>query len=137
MVTGERGLEFLSALRAVAYTLAPCTIRYNGVVYFGRKQYICVRVLLTKELASCQNALAHTAQRFLKPSFQSGYPFRPHITLAARLFEWEGEAVWRALKNRSFIGTFMCREVRLMQQSESGAPWRLLARLRLPGKPSS
>ena len=137
MVAGERVPEFLSALRAAACTLAPCTIRYSGVAYFGRKQYICVRVRLTPELASCQTALARTAQRFLKASFQSGYPFRPHITLAARLFEWEGEAVWRALKNRPFIGAFQFREVRVMQQSEPGAPWQLLARLRLAGESSA
>lgn len=131
MVTVERGREFLTALRAAARTLEPCTIRYNGVAYFGRKQYIFIRVLLTPELASCQKLLARTARPFLR---HSRFPFRPHITLAARLFEWEGEAVWRVLKNRPFSGNFLCREVRLMQQSEPDAPWELLARLRLSGK---
>src|SRR5580658_2046747 len=137
IITAERGPEFLRALRAAARTRAPCSIRYNGVAYFGRKEYICVRVLLTPELASCHKALARTARRFLKASYQSGFPFHPHITLAASLFEWEGEAVWRALKNRPFIGSFLCREMRLMRQSEPGAPWQVLARLRLPGKPST
>lgn len=137
IITAERGPEFLSALRTAARRLAPCTIRYNGVAYFGRKEYICVRVLLTPELACCHKALARTARRFLKPSYQSSFPFHPHITLAASLFEGEGEIIWRALKNRPFIGSFLCKEMHLMQQSEPGAPWQFLARLRLPGKSST
>jgi hypothetical protein len=40
------------------------------------------------------------------------------------------------VKSRRFTGTFLCKEVRLMQQLEPGAPWQPLARLRLPGESS-
>ena len=136
IVAVERERELVRALRASLRTVAPCTIRYDGIACFGRKQYICVRVVLTPELARCQKTLARAARRFLRPSYQSGFRYRPHITLAARLFEWEGEAIWRTLKDHPFTGTFPCREMHLMQQSGPDAPWHSLARLRLAGKSS-
>lgn len=132
----EREPELVRALRASVRAFAPLTVRYDGVTYFGRRHYICVRVLLTPALARRQQALSRTARRFFKPWFRPGLRYRPHITLAARLFEWEGKAIWRALKGRPFTGAFACREIRLMRQPEPGAPWQPLARLRLAGRPS-
>jgi len=134
IVAVERERDLVRALRASVRTFAPCTIRYEGVAYFGKKQYICVLVRLTPALALCQKVLARTARRFLKPSYHSGFRFRPHITLAARLFPWEGDVIWRTLKDRPFVGAFVCREMLLMRQPEPDAPWQRLARLRLAGR---
>ena len=136
IVADEREPELVHALRATARSFAPCTIRYDGVAFFPKKRCIYIRVDLTPELAACQKALARASRRLLAPSYQSGFRYRPHITLAARLFPWEGEILWRALRHRPFEGTFRCREILLMRQVAADAPWLRLARLPLAGDPA-
>jgi 2'-5' RNA ligase len=136
IVADQREPELLAALRTIARSFAPLPLRYDGVTFFAHKRCICIRVVPTPELVSCQKALALAARRFLKPSYQSGFRYRPHITLAARLFPWEGEVIWRALRHRPFEGTFLGRQILLMRQEGPDAPWQRLTRLRLAGTPA-
>jgi 2'-5' RNA ligase len=136
IVSNDREPGLVAALHVAVRAFAPFTITYDGVEYFGKKHYIYVPVLLTPGLASRQDVLRAATDRFLEPSYQSSFPFRPHITLAAHLFEWEGEAIWRTLKDRRFTGAFVCREMHLMRLPAANGPWQRLARLRLAGTPS-
>ena len=135
IVAPDRESELVRALGAAARVLAPCTVRYDGLSFFRKKQCIWVRVVPTPELALFQKGLARVARRLLRPSYQSGFPYRPHITLAARLFEWEGAAILRSLEGRAFNGSFPCMAALLMKQVEPDAPWQRLSRLRLGGMP--
>lgn len=136
IVTVDREAELVRALQVAARTLPPSTVAYDGTAFFGIKEYIYIVVLLTPWLARCHDACNRAVEGILEPPFQPPLGFRPHITLAARLSEGHGAAMWQRLKDVPFTGSFRCREIHLMRQSGRDAPWHRLARLRLAARSS-
>ena len=98
IVSVDREAELVRALRSAVSTLPPCTVACDGTAFFGMKEYIYIVVVLTPWLARCHEACARAVEGILEPPLQPALGFRPHITLAARLSEDQGAAMWRKSK---------------------------------------
>jgi 2'-5' RNA ligase len=129
---GRREQEVVDAVRHATRALAPFTVSYRGVSYFGRKQYVYVPVRRSRALVDCHLACARALEPLLKPVMSRPERFlKPHITLVARILHDEGEAVWNALVRRKFDGRFACSDIVLLRMEESETRWQLVRRFRL------
>lgn len=128
----KREHELVRALREAAGTLAPHRITYQGVAYFGRKDFIYVPVRRTRELTLCHEACIRAVRGILEPSRPERFR-RPHITLAGRFSPEDGDKAWRMLRHKNFDGQFLCREILLWRMDTADTQWQLVSRCRLGG----
>lgn len=132
LAAGRNERELVCALRDAVAPLAPCRIRYRGVAYFGRKDFIYVPVHKTRALRACRDACVRAVKGLLDQHRPDQF-LRPHITLAGRLAPEDGDRAWRALRDRTFDGQFLVRDILLWRMGAAGTRWRLVSRLRLGG----
>jgi 2'-5' RNA ligase len=130
----DRETGLVRALRAAVSGLTACPVAYDGVAYAGAKKYFYVRVPRTPWLVRWHEACCESVRNILTLPPQTE-PFAPHITLATRLSEQDGEAMWRTVRDRPVQDIFLCKEFILMRQIAHNVPWQRFARLRLAGRP--
>ncbi|MBI2669607.1 MAG: 2'-5' RNA ligase family protein [Candidatus Yanofskybacteria bacterium] len=134
LIGGKSEQELIDAVHLATQRLTPFALIQKGVGFFGNKETIYVRISRTYKLVSFHQALAEAISGILEPL---DGPFdnlpTPHITLSTRLSPEYGQKAWEVLRNRNFLGQFMCKRLTLLQKDRGDKHWKVLWHFDLNG----